>query len=1247
MRRVVSVIANPQCAVEAARLAAGEPRCGPGNGDWVGEDRDAVAERLLVDLLLDGQVEVLAWPDGGLPDVVSRAPLAWPLDADALEDLRWYLEDYLLAPFGVWEERGPAVQGMLANWGDQVFGSVFGSGPARDAYQRARDRGVEVVFRSADPGLLGLPWELMRDGAAPVALGAGGISRSLPVAGGAGTLDVPGGRLRVLMVISRPAGTQDVGYQLVGRPLLDRLAAVRGEVSLSVLRPPTFGALRQVVMKAADAGEPFHVVHFDGHGVMPGRVHGVMPDSPLGGAVIEGRAGMMVPGAGEGVLVFERPGGGADHVGASKVAAVLAEGRVPVVVLNAAQSGAVGKDLEASVATALLRAGCAAVVAMAYSVYAVAAAEFMAAFYESLFAGQSVGQAVTVGRRRLFAYDGRPSPKGDMPLADWLVPVHYLRKEVRFPQAHTVRPAAAPSLDEALDQIRAAPLEPVSAQDRLSAANGMFVGRDDLFYQLETAAQSQRVVVLAGTGGTGKTELAKGFARWWRDTGGVDDPQLVFWHSFEPGVASFGLDGVITGIGLAVFGTDFARLDVLQRLGAVHQLLGQYRVLLLWDNFEAVREMPDLSGATPPLDEAGCAELKDLLDWVRVHSRSVVIITSRAQEDWLGQVRRIEVGGLNRAETAEYAGDLLAPFPSTRRRRERRSFGELLEWLDGHPLAMRLTLPRLDTADPAELLAELRGAIPLPAAETDAGLGRLSSLAACITYSFVHLSGQTRRLLPAVSLFDGVADAEALAEFSNVAGVPERFTGLTEQDWQGTLHAAAAVGLVARLGDGRYRIHPALPAFLAARWRDEEPDHYDRERTAATEALVTAHAVLGEWLIQQIRVGDAHRALLVIDLERRTLAWLLDYALGHGRWAQARAIAQPLNRYWDIRGRREEAIEWADRARAVLQRPDGTGPALDSPAGALWLFFTFDQANLRLLGGEPYEAERSYRQILAMLKAYPASPRQQERLTVIYQQIGNVAYLTADLDDAQDWYIKSLAIKEELHDRPGMVDSYHQLGNVAYLMGDLDDAQDWYIKSLAIKEELHNRPGMASSYHQLGNVAHQMGDLDLAEDWYRRSLDIEEQLGSRSGMADSYHQLGVVAQNRGRLNEAQDWYIKSLTIKEELHDRPGMASSYHQLGNVSYLMGRLDVAEDWYIKSLTIEEQLGNRPSIAASYHQLGMVAHDHGDLDIAKDWRAKSVAIQKELGNRLGIITGFGQLGRVVDKLGSIDEGLEPMALP
>ena len=72
-----------------------------------------------------------------------------------------------------------------------------------------------------------------------------------------------------------------------------------------------------------------------------------------------------------------------------------------MVVLNACQSGAVGKELEAAVATRLLRGGAESVVAMAYSVYAVAAAEFMAAFYERLFVGDTVSAAVTAGRHQL------------------------------------------------------------------------------------------------------------------------------------------------------------------------------------------------------------------------------------------------------------------------------------------------------------------------------------------------------------------------------------------------------------------------------------------------------------------------------------------------------------------------------------------------------------------------------------------------------------------------------------------------------------------------------------------------------------------------------------------------------------------------------------------------------------------------------------------------------------------------------
>jgi len=89
------------------------------------------------------------------------------------------------------------------------------------------------------------------------------------------------------------------------------------------------------------------------------------------------------------------------------------------------------------------------------------------------------------------------------------------------------------------------------------------------------------------------------------------------------------------------------------------------------------------------------------------------------------------------------------------RERSRRAFGELLEWLDGHPQSMRLILPRLEDTDPEELIRGLRGARPLPGtgpAETSA-----TTTLRPASRTPLIMSSSARRLLPAVSLFYGLS----------------------------------------------------------------------------------------------------------------------------------------------------------------------------------------------------------------------------------------------------------------------------------------------------------------------------------------------------------------------------------------------------------------------------------------------------------------------------------------------------------
>ena len=113
------------------------------------------------------------------------------------------------------------------------------------------------------------------------------------------------------------------------------------------------------------------------------------------------------------------------------------------------------------------------------------------------------------------------------------------------------------------------------------------------------------------------------------------------------------------------------------------------------------------------------------------------------------------------------------------------------------------------------------------------------------------------------------------------------------------------------------------------------------------------------------------------------------------------------------------------------------------------------------------------------------------------------------------------------------------LGIIAKRRGNLDQAEDYYQRSLAIKEELGDKNGCSMSFNNLGVIAKQRGNLDQAEDYHQRSLAIKEELGDKSGCSFSFNNLGVIARQRGNLDQAEDYHQRSLAIREELEDQAG------------------------------------------------------------------------------------------------------------
>ena len=394
---------------------------------------------------------------------------------------------------------------------------------------------------------------------------------------------------------------------------------------------------------------------------------------------------------------------------------------------------------------------------------------------------------------------------------------------------------------------------------------------------------------------------------------------------------------------------------------------------------------------------------------------------------------------------------------------------------------MRLTLPQLEHAHPGALLSTLRGLTPPP--NRTAGVepaDRHSSLAASIATSIRHLTPEQQEALTVLALLHSVVDEDVLAVFSQHGAAPEQFRGLGKEEWRSTLERAVELGLLDPIGASMYDIHPALPAYLASRWQDRHPDAYEQQRTQAADAVLAAHAALGDWLTAQLQGANVGTAVAILDWQRRNLGAQLGYALDHGRWADARAIADPLVRYWDLRGLTSESRGWVERVRALLEDPSGTAPELSTAKGSLWLFLVGADASQRAEAGLLDEAERTYLAILAAQLRQGAQTEDRFNIATTYHQLGVVAQGRGRLDEAEDWYRKALTIKEELGNRPGTATTYHQLGMIAQTRGQLDEAEDWYRKALTFSEDLQTPSYVAITHAQLGRLAAERGDTRLA-----------------------------------------------------------------------------------------------------------------------------------------------------------------------
>lgn len=1020
--------------------------------------------------------------------------------------------------------------------------------------------------------------------------------------------------MRVLLVICRPRGGEDVPFRSVASRIVDQLGGTAFDID--VLRPPTYERLVWKLLWAKDRGKPYHIVHFDGHGTYAN------PD-PLGQCVVSGLAAdPQTIGGRRGFVVFEN----SDHpsnealVDGFAVGKLMQDAGVPLLVLNACQSAyaeppvepltrstaQIREELESygSFAQAVLHAGAAGVVAMRYVISVTTAAGLVSELYAGLARGLTLGEATSGARRHLAKQPERQVGLGSRPMQDWCVPVVWESEPVRlWPEAPAAQQHSVHGRDKSCHYIdRDLPPPPTVG----------FEGQDWIFYDLERAFEQSQVVLLHGYAGSGKTAMAAEFARWYAATGGIDGPLLF---------TSFGrhrpLARVLDKIGDAfpdvrsLSGRCFRAIESEgERQEFALAQLARVPVLWIWDNVEPITGFP--TGVLPNWTAEEQQQLRAFLEEARATKAKFLLTSRREERGWLGEMpARTWMLPMPWHERVALAAKIARDSgPQGLRLRD---VHELLRFTRGNPLTIRWAIDQalksgIDTREKLqEYLGKLRTGSGAIGNQPREGLSK--SLRASLAYGFEEtFNEKDRKILSVLHLFHGFVSAGTLFFMGQLRGDlhVDAISGLSYEHAAELLDRAAALGLLtAPIGFPAfaYAAHPALPWHFRGIFERNFPgDAGERAHGAFAAAMGRmAHEYVSLYLTGQI---SSPVSLGLIALEEENLLAAYNWALAHPKdpsfhWNVILAM-QALQPLYSGRGWR---AQWRRLVEETL--PHLINPITDEPLKGrdeTWAKLTFYRAELAMDQQDWSRAERLY------------------RLAIAREQRRGEAALTEPHTSSRSQY-NDIRSQSSLH---------LNLGRALLEQDDVACLEE-FAEALRLSRLLGAHRETSTCMFNLGKAYYRLSaerNLESAERWIREAWDSMDHLDSEGKSACAYQLSSILYERfkQGReagrpigtqqkqLQAAFEAAYEALKVIDA-SNIGSLASTHQILGKIHRAGGNVREALSHYCSSIQMFDEIGDTLASCNTRYDVAAMLFGDNQVHDARDYAHSAVQSLRLLG--------------------------------
>lgn len=183
-----------------------------------------------------------------------------------------------------------------------------------------------------------------------------------------------------------------------------------------------------------------------------------------------------------------------------------------------------------------------------------------------------------------------------------------------------------------------------------------------------------------------------------------------------------------------------------------------------------------------------------------------------------------------------------------------------------------------------------------------------------------------------------------------------------------------------------------------------------------------------------------------------------------------------------------------------------------------------------------------------------------------YSQLGNY--------DSAEWYLRE-SLQLPGIDKEILIANYGRLGLNRKRQHQYKAAIEYYLKSLAVSQEINDSLSSAKTLANIGNVYREQDNNERALQYYLRALALLDSTRHRYSISGISIFVSDAYQALGKLDEAEKFLIRSISIVQSLGLPASEVVSLSSLGTLQMKQGKLEEAISSFRRAVTLQEKLG------------------------------------------------------------------------